>query len=243
MTTQMTLFEPSKYAVMTMDAGEVQEVIRDNLGGGNLSAWDLDRIKVPAGGVTIWTIPGIQGETNERAIDGVIVDSRTIRSYWKEAFSGAGTPPDCASKDGIIGIGMYGRGSEANGDGYCEICPMAQFGTDPKGNGGQACKQARLLFLVRPTGILPVVISVPPSSLKNLKRYMIGLASAGHHYTSVVTRFELAKTRNSGGIEYGEIKPSMVGELNETERAQFRTYGESLKSVLAGVSLPVEAFD
>lgn len=215
--------DPDAYAIMFTE-GNVGDALRENLDGASLSMWDLARIRVPAGGGTTWIEPTVDGDQETKGIEGVIVHMRTVRSMWRQEFSGEGTPPDCSSTDGVTGMGDPG--------GACRTCPYAAWGTSPKGTGAQACKQARLLFVLRPADLLPVVVAAPPSSLKAVKQYLLRLAGAGAPYHAVITRLELERTKNAGGIAYAQIVPRLIAKLAPPQAATFRAYGESLALTL-----------
>jgi hypothetical protein len=50
-----------QFAIMAMQKNEIATILRENLGSEDLSARDLPQICVPAGGGTMFSIPGIDG--------------------------------------------------------------------------------------------------------------------------------------------------------------------------------------
>lgn len=215
------------YAVMT-GCAEIASAIAANVGTGGISPFDLDRVRVPAGGGLSFQVPSLDGETEERELAGVIVAWRSPRAYWRESFdeTGGGTPPDCSSDDGVVGVGDPG--------GDCAVCPLARFGTAARGRG-QACRQMRLLFMLRERDRLPIVVVVPPSSLRKVSAYFLRLAGQGQRYHDVVTRLVLEKTKNKDGIGYSEIIPSRAAVLAPAESAAIAQYAEGLAPVFAQV--------
>jgi hypothetical protein len=215
------------------DPGSVAEIIRENLGGARIGALDLDRIKVPSGGQKAWTLPSISGDQFAGSFEGVILFARDTRRLWRVAFeqrTEAG-PPDCASEDGETGRGDP-AGVGAPQTFACARCPFAQWGSDPKNQKGQACKQFKLLFVLRPNELLPTVLSVPPSSLANLKKYLLRLTSGQVPYWRVLTRFELEITKNGSNIDYAVVKPSLAGQLNPAEAEVIKSMRAALEPVL-----------
>lgn len=208
-------------------AEDMSAALSENLGGEALSAFDLDQVKIPSGGGTIWQIDSIDGEENLKAIEGIIVFSNLSRSYWADGIEdgGGGNPPDCYSNDCITGKGDPG--------GDCGACHLAQFGSSDKGEG-QACKQTRQLFLLRPGDMLPTVVSIPPSSLKNAKQFFLRLASKGLPYSSVVTSIALEKAKNNQGIAYAKAVFSVTGKLGADEQVGIKSFSEGIKLSLAG---------
>lgn len=227
---EIQLVKAEEYAVTAMNPQELQAVIRENVGGGGITEFDLDRVHVPAGGATTWTIPSLEGEEESKEITGVIVYWREPRAYWAQSFdeTGGGTPPDCYSPDGVHGYGSPG--------GLCAKCPFAQFGSAEKGRG-QACKQMRLLFVLRKGSMLPLVVVAPPTSIKPLKTYFLRLAAQGRPYWSVVTRLTLQRTKNQDGIPYAQIVPQLAGVLDEQATAWMKQYSEALRPVLESVQI------
>lgn len=203
-TTALTVIDPKKYAVLDPNA-QVASAVSSNLDGENLSEFDLDQVKTPSGGVTLWTVPTIDGDKNVESIEGIIVYVAKRRQYW-ESTDPTGQPPDCHSRDMIHGIGTPG--------GECERCPLNEYGTSQKGGGkhgrGKACKETRAVFLVRQTDNLPIVVNFSPGSLKNLKQYLLKLPAK---YWQVITRLTLEKQKNADGIVFSQIRPTMVERL------------------------------
>jgi hypothetical protein len=190
--------EEDKYLVLAEDSKNVASVLRDNLGiGGQIRTSDFDRIKVPSGGQLAWMVPGLEGETPEKTVSGILIYWRDSRVYWEHSFSdsGGGSPPQCSSDDGIRGIGDPG--------GECAACPLSQWGEDGE---AQACRQVRVLFLLRPDAFLPVVVSCPPTSIAPIKKYFMRLASKGVPYYGVITQLGLESTQSVGGIKYARIE-------------------------------------
>lgn len=220
-------------------AGDVEAmgaVMKENVGEGGITPFDLDRIKVPAGGGLTWELPSLDGEIIEsKTVDGIIVYWKEPRAYWATKYedSGGGTPPDCSTFDGIAGTGEPG--------GECAKCPLAAFGTADKG-GGQACKQTRMMFLLRPDSLLPTVLSAPPTSLKAMRGYFLRLAGQAVPYYTVITRFTLEKAKSGTGIEYSRIVPAVGARLSKEEVAQVQKYAEGFRGTFETVDLTREDF-
>jgi len=224
----------SKFPVLHSQGGEgsIAQIIEDNFGDDGFSPADLDRLKVPSGGGQAWDIPD---EDPQRFVDGIIIHRQPTRSFW---FAGRGeggqedTPPDCWSGDAKVGNGVFGPGSTSNPTGACDTCPMNVFGSSDRGSGnGKACKEQMQIFMLQEGSILPVQVSLPPTSLKGFRKYMTRLASKGKSYYAVVTRLGLEKVKG-GGQEYSVVEPSKVAELDPTEAQAARAFGDTIKSYL-----------
>lgn len=231
------VYNPDQFAIFTSEAAEVQEVLADNLAGSSLSQWDLRRVSVPAGKSQAWTVPGLEGETVSATIEGVIIYFRDGRSYWPGEYEGGNAPPACSSDNSITGIGRRWEDDNAEEPHLCQTCPFAVFGSNARGTGGQACKQTRSLFIVREHDFIPIVVSVPPSSLKAAKQYFIGLAGAGLRYHGVVTRLGLETTKNAGGIAYPLITFSVASRLTPEQKAVTAMLNAQIRPAIEGQAL------
>jgi hypothetical protein len=156
----------NEYSVAKVNATDLMEILQENVGGA-ITEFDLQRAKVPTGGMTAWVLPSLDGEDEiVQHIDGVIVYHREPRAFWKQSIDegGGNNPPDCSSVDGKLGVGDPG--------GECSVCPMAEWGSKDHGESrGQACKQMKLIFLLRPESLLPMALFLPPTSIRPVRQY------------------------------------------------------------------------
>jgi hypothetical protein len=214
MTQKNELAKVQNYLALTGDTSTIMEALEANLGGGGLSPFDLDRVKVPSQGSISWEIPDLDEESiSAKVLTGIIIHNAPVRSFWTKGLDEGGpTPPDCYSNDLINGVGTPG--------GDCLTCPMNQWGSDTKGGTGKACSERRLLFMLRPQSFLPIVVQVPPSSLRNLNQYMLRLAGSGTAYYHVETSLSLEKaTQSGGGLPYSKVAVKLERRLTAEESA------------------------
>lgn len=243
---ELVRLEPETFALARLDDTDITEVLRDNMGEhGGLRVFDLDRVKIPAGGGKLWSVPGLMGDEDTRELVGVIVNWRDPRSYWSvDIEDGDGSqPPDCQSNDGVLGTGLYGKDSEGNPSGECATCPMSQWGSkikDGKPTNAQACKQMRLLFLLRSDDLLPLAIFMPPTSLQPIKRYFLRLSAKGIPYHGVLTKLTLGEAANKAGVKFSQAQAEMVGRLDPESHTMIRNYAAGLADALSAVSLDAE---
>lgn len=210
----------SDYAIMTIGEGsDIGEVIEENLGGENISTQDLVRIKVPAGGSKIWSIPSISGDDEElKELEGIILFTQVQRAFWQEDYTGGSTPPDCFAADGKVGEGSPG--------GQCLRCPNSKFQSASNGRG-QACTQKHAMFLLRQDSLLPMIVSIPPTSLKNSKGYLLDLISKRKMISSVITRLTLTQDKNNDGMKFSKVEFKDVGDISNTDMV--RAYKNAIK--------------
>jgi len=230
----MTTKEVAKYEAAVTTSMQAMTVMRETLAPGeSFDMTDLQRVKVPSGGGKNWELP--DGSAAPK-ISGVIVVRQPVRAFWKERFSetGGGTPPDCTSDDLTTGIGDNGQ---EQGTHSCLTCPMAQFGSAVNDKGepglGQACQQITRLFMLREGQMLPLLVSVPPSSAKACKQFAIHTASAGLPLWSVETELGLNQVKSQGGITYSKVTFKALRALEGAELEAVDRYRREFAPVLA----------
>jgi len=230
------------FAVLTLDRRDLMAAMRENLGGGGLSVFDLDRIRMPAGGGLAWELPSLSGPKGASTFTGVIVAWQDIRVYWKDEFSGGGTPPDCSSNDCQIGHPADAEDAKEGGyGGSCEDCPKAQFGSSDKGGKSQACKQCRRLVIFRPEDRLPILLTLPPTSLKPARQFFTRLLGGeGLSYYGALVEFGLEGAKNPDGIKYSVVTMKMVTRLTPEQIQFFREIAAQLAPKLVQIKASSE---
>jgi len=181
------------------------------------------RVKIPTGGGLAFEIPGDDADNPEMAkeIIGVIVDHHPINAYWADKYSGGNNPPDCSSMDGKIGVGTPG--------GNCKTCPYNQFGSD---GAGKACKNMHRIYILRSGEAFPLLLTLPPTSIKNFGDYVLKrVISKGYRTYEVITKITLKRAQNSTGISYSQAQFSLVAPLGTEEKEFMRRYSENIKAV------------
>ena len=231
-TTALAKIGDTTFAVLARPFDRVREVIKANLGD-QMRTFDLDRVPMPAGGGLAWTVPTLRGPKSMDSIVGVIVAYQDVRVYWKQKYDGTKTPPDCTSDDCQIGHGAPG--------GDCRRCPFAAFKSAADGGAGQACKQCRRLLIVVPDQVLPIMLSLPPTSLLEGRKYLQRLAGNLIPYYAVVTKIGLQQDKNSTGLQYSKVKLEPGDLLSPEQEAFFVKFHEALVTMLARV--PASAAD
>jgi len=218
----------SAFAIQPAEVAEIAEIIAENVGDGGITADDLQRIKVPSGGGVFWEIPTSDGKPKPaEELECIILGKRNVRAYWETSMEegGGGTPPDCYSLDNEVGIPNTENGPGGN----CESCPFNQWQSANNGSGrGKACKERQLLMALLPGNHLPVVISVPPSSLKIMRQFMLSLANERLRYMQIVWRLGLEKVKNADSTDYAQIAPSKARVLDGEELAAIQQYADAV---------------
>lgn len=225
----------SEYGGLMKSPSEVAAIIRANVGAAGINMGNLTKIPMPSGKSMMWEVPSIRGIKAEKAIEGIIIHHTDGRAYWEKDYDSAGgvkAPPDCSSDDLIIGKGNPG--------GPCAECKFNEWGSATAKEGkdprGKACKEVKVLFML-PKGkaFLPVYFILPPTSLKPIRNYLLGLASEALRVDQVTTTLGLVKKANADGVEHAIVDPSMPennGELTDEEKAVVAAYVNAIKPAL-----------
>jgi len=145
---------------------------------------------------------------------GVIIDASRANSWWEVSFDegGGGNIPDCFSLDGIV----PSHDSDKKQSDDCATCPRNQYGSDGR---GKACKNMKRLFIVVDGENFPYRLTVPPSNIKGIDKYITFLSSKGIPYQLARTNFTLVEETNKDNIEYSKIVYKMEGKIESIEEA------------------------
>lgn len=227
-TTDVTVVEseePRGLVTLAENWNEIAEIFRDNVGDTEISPFNLPRVKLAAGGISVFQKTTIDGDETPNTITGVVAHWATWRGYWPEKFSGGGSPPECRSDDGRVGVGSPG--------GICRNCSLNKFGTaiDERGKpgAGKACKEMKALFLIdNEAPSIPTLILLPPTSGKKWSDFCIGLASRGLQYWKSEVELSLVKAQNSTGIPYSEVVIRRLSNLSPAGIETVKAYREMI---------------
>jgi len=223
------IVKADSYAIAKADAN-FSDLLADNCGPGGLDQFDLERLTVPAGGGSAWEVTTLEGTESQKEVAGVLLGMRDGRVYWSSSIddSGGGSPPDCVSEDGTNGVGVPG--------GACAKCGHSQFGSAGR---GQACKQQRLLLLVRPEDRIPIIVQLPPTSIKACRQFMTRLVQHGVSRFGAVVGIGLEKEKNADGIVYSKATFRLAARLGDEDTARMRKIGKELEAAFASVGMAV----
>jgi len=216
----------SRFLAFDPRGADAREAMQETMEGGTLSIFDLDSIRVPAGGATSFEVETLDGEESVKELRGVVIAMQSSRSYWKSEFGSAGgnERPDCSSVDAIVG--------EGNPGGVCDSCPMNEFET--RGHG-KACKINFNLFMLFEDCLLPSLIVLPSSSHKIAVKHFRRMTSRGIMPSSVVTEISLERVQSLDGIAYSRVKlrsGSKIGALSAEEIRAAAEYSRQLAPAL-----------
>lgn len=188
----------------------------------------LDRIKIPAGGSTAFEIPSADGEDNDmvKEITGVILYNHPANAYYTDKYTDGSNPPDCSSFDGIHGSGNPG--------GNCKNCPFNKFGS---GDGkSKACKNRRMLYILREGELFPVILNLPVGSSAAYKSYVKRLLTQRNSLSRVVTSISLKKAMSDSNIAYSQAVFKFVRTLTDKEIESIAPLVDQMKTYAANLT-------
>lgn len=215
----------------TIDGEFTNDELADDYAGVQLK---FQRIKIPSGGTLQFEIPSDDPENPDyiRNIEGIILYSHPTYAYWAEGTEyDDNTLPLCSSVDGKTGYGTPG--------GACAVCELNQYGTATDGNGnqakGKACKNMRHLYILRDGEYMPILLALPPTSLRPYSDFINACFVMRRRptYASVV---QIGLKRVEGANTYSVATFKKLYDFAGEELAQVKAYAtgfrEQIKNML-----------
>lgn len=226
-TTAMTANEPLDFELPEMgDSDFSNEELAEDMDGLTMS---FPRIKIPAGGVLQFEIPNgdPQHPDYSPTLTGVILFSHASCVYWPEGDEYSDdVPPLCSSVDGKQGYGEPG--------GVCETCALSQFGSASNGRG-KACKNMRVLYLLRSGEFMPLAINLSPTSISPFREFLNqGFAFRKRAIYGSLVEIGLKRQTNPEGKDYSVATFKRLGDIRNDE--------ESLDALFAPCKLAAKRF-
>ena len=198
------------------------EELAEDMDGLSMS---FSRIKIPSGGGKFFEIPTDDPDNPESSttLEGVILHHHAHCAYWLEGNDDEDNKPLCSSFDGKTGIGTPG--------GTCATCKLNTYGTAAKG-AGKACKNMRVIYLLRSGEYLPIQINLPPTSIKPFKDFYSKAFALRRRapYGSIV-RIGL-KQENNGKEDYSVATFRRIADFSGEKLQQVRAYACNFKDQL-----------
>lgn len=224
---------------------ELSELIEEVFEGreASFSVTDLRRAKVPDGNTKAFTID----DDVEKEIVGIMIVRQPRRNYWEKSLQdgGGNQAPDCHSRDGVNGVGLYQIGSEGNPTGECVTCPLSQWNEVDGKRVPPPCKPQEAVLFLTEGSPFPLLLTVPRTSQKALSDYVKRhlLMKLMRSPVEVVTRVTLQQEKNDDNLVYNVLKFEMVRDITEgMSRAEKGSYkaaplslGEEFKRILVSV--------
>lgn len=176
-------------------------------------------------------------------LDCIIVAAVAENAYYDTRYD-----PDTKTNPACYAIGE-GRAedlvpypdSEKKQSEACAGCALFEWGSDPNGGRGKACKERRRLALIPADGTAEMcLLSIPPTSLKNWSNHVRTIvATTGMSPAGVITKIKVVPSAKN----QFEVKFSVVANVPEhTLPAVMSKRGDALETLLAPYP-PIEEQD
>ena len=179
------------------------------------------KVKIPGGGALQFEIPSDDPDNPDYAktLEGVIIFSHPSNAYWPEGKEYSdNNPPLCQSMDGKLGYGTPG--------GLCASCPYNAFGSSGK---GKACKNMRVIYLLRSGDYMPIQLSLPPTSLRPYNDFVNpAFLFRRRGVCSAVIQIGLRKD-NNGTQDYSVATFRKLYDFEGEELQQIRAYADQFR--------------
>lgn len=138
----------------------------------------------------VFTLP--DGSSNNGPLTCVILDWVTANVYFEGLYNPKDIkPPACFALGRKVAEMEPSKNAPKRQHEVCRGCSQNEWGSDPQGGKGKACKNTRRVLITTATAAdenAPLwVLSVSPTGLKHFDKYVNTLADAGKHPIEIVT--------------------------------------------------------
>lgn len=218
-------------------AGDMAAAIAEEMDG--LGTIPFDKVKIPSGGSLAFELPTDDEDNPDmvKELVGVILYHHPVNAYWQNKYDGQNNQPDCTSYDGKTGVNT--ETGECVG---CSNCKYNQFGSDENGRG-KACKNMHRCYLLREGNPVPILLTLPPSSLKALRDYLgKKVVIKGMRSYQVITKITLKKEQSGDGITYSRAVFTAIGTLEGEKLEMAKQYAENIKASNQNVEITEDDF-
>lgn len=202
------------------DAAFSREDLAEDMDGLQMS---FQRVKIPSGGALQFELPGDDPENPDytKTLEGVILYNHSSGAYWQEGSEyDENSTPLCSTLDGKVGIGDPG--------GSCAVCPFNQFRSAPDGKGGKACKNMRVLYLLRDGDYLPIQLTLPPTSIRPYSDFQ-NVAFASKRRATYGSVVQIGLKRMDNGNLYSVATFKKLYDFSGEKLAQVVACAESFR--------------
>ena len=177
------------------------------------------RAKIPAGGGRFFEIvTGVEEyDTTVDRFRGVVANFHNCNALFPNPEPSS-EPPVCSSPDGVKGLDLLSAEIKD-----CASCSNNQWGSGNGSRRGKACKNMRRLYILVEGSNIPIVMTLPPTSIAAWEKYK-SVVLGVQRYTpyDVVTEFSLSTAVNGAGSKYSVVTFRAVGALNINDRNTVR---------------------
>jgi hypothetical protein len=248
MSTELATIPESEFLAVRGEDNAVAEALEANQE--ELSVRDLIRVRVPAADSGQWSIKDPANVRTAKEIVGALVVYRKGGVLWPtEGEAIKGSRPVIVTNDlrtGQLVSDDFGDLDEAelqkariedgpNGELLYDWLELSynKWGSSGKGRG-KRCKERRILGILEPESMYPLIVTVPPASLRNVTDWIKGMSLNGIPHFRLVCALGLEEVTNDAGQEFCKVVPRTERILSEEEGSFLRErFTNPLNSALA----------
>ena len=243
MANELAVVDTKGYALLAFDPAEAAEAIRETVGTIDPRR-DLTVLVAPGPKGKTWDVVSPTGEVEElKAVRGIIVTKRPMRSYYVDAYApGSNTPPTCSAEPDRDGE-WYGQSDDAKLNGLnCGSCPFNQFGSAAVGNGKACSEYVGLIMFRQEDSLLPIMVRVPPSALKAWRGFTMGLIKLDPRLRlhSIVTEISLEPVKDDVPKWHFKLVGRVDGAMAAALAARANLFGGAPTKQVAPAAEPDE---
>lgn len=227
------------------EGSAVAEALEANVASGEqIEISDLTTVSVPSGGSTVWQFEDVDGDVTTEELRGLMVYYGAAGTLWPSEEPGDAMPVLVTHDmkkayrvgDDLGDIDPKILEKCRNEDGSYDWLklPYNQFGSSSKGRG-KRCKDQRMVCLLREGDTFPLLVRVPPASLKGVTKFVKKLNVP---FFQCVVAMTLSKEKNKAGQPYAEIRIRRVGVVDrETGLKAKSLYADALGEAIRAIAV------
>ncbi len=219
--TALTTMENFRLPALNTDDVFSKEDLQEDMEGLRIS---FQKVKIPGSGGLQFEISGDDPENPDysKFLEGIILYNHAAGAYWQEGSEyDDNSLPLCSTVDGKLGSGDPG--------GLCSACPHNQFGTGKEGRG-KACKNMRVLYLLRDGEFLPLQLSLPPTSIRPYNDFF-NSAFATRRRATYGSLVQIGLKREENGSQlYSVATFKKIGDFSGEKLMEVKAYADDFRS-------------
>lgn len=241
MSTELAL-KTVDFPALHPDSRQMQ-IIAQNTEGEPMGEQDLVKVRTPAGGATTWNVE-IDGNVQScDEIVGVLVGVGKRGTLWPSENPTEQRPVLVTHdlriayrvSDEIGSLDPEALERYRIGDrkyDWVSLSTSPEFGYGTARNGvGKRVKESRILAILRPGDVWPILVTVGPGSLRDMTTFLKRLPVFQHE---AVIGLKLVRERAKSGEPYSRIVPRVVGTLTpEQGEVARKVYADPIREMFA----------
>jgi hypothetical protein len=171
-------------------------------------------------------------------IRGVVVFKQITRGYW-DRTNKEDKSPVCSSIDGLTGRDRDGNARP------CATCPNNQWGsasTAEEQRKGKACKEMRRAFVIPSGQFVPIMVSLPPTSLKDWDNFWSARVTQGIPDLAAEAIMSLIPAK-IGGYEVSVIRMKSGNKVSPKDMLELNKVKKQFASSWAQTEITEEDYE